>query len=501
MNTLLYRLSLIAMGAAIASLGLAANVLPSTASISLAPGSYVTLSGADGGQPASNLATMTESGTLDHWNAYVEYQTYSGAPYSGYQVFTLPSNLSASAIDSMGLQVNFRGPLSSFQVWKWSIYDWAATSWVEVGTNAIAQDWVWTQMAFNIPSPYARYVNANNKLRIRLKSNNAADNADIDYEAVSVGYSTAATPASSATPTTAPILTSTSAPLATPTAVPMSTSTSVPSATPTTVPTSISTSIPSPTPTKTPAPTATLAPTNTPSASSWWKPGLNTSWQIQYVGAIDTSLDVQVYNLDGFDTPSTMIDLLHLRGIKVMCYFSAGTWEDWRPDASSFPGSVLGNSVAGWPGENWLDIRQVNILLPLMEARMDMCKSKGFDGIDPDNIDGYTNGTGFPLTGQDQKAYNIALSNAAHARGLAIGLKNDIDQVPALVSYFDWIVNEQCFEYNECDTLLPFIQAGKPVFNIEYGLATSAFCPQANSMNFNSLKKKLSLDAYRVACR
>ncbi len=80
-------------------------------------------------------------------------------------------------------------------------------------------------------------------------------------------------------------------------------------------------------------------------------------------------------------------------------------------------------------------------------------------------------------------------------------MKNDVDQIPSLVAYFDWTVNEQCFEYGECDTLLPFIQAGKPVFNIEYNLDPSAFCPQANAMNFNSLKKDLSLDAYRVACR
>jgi len=36
---------------------------------------------------------------------------------------------------------------------------------------------------------------------------------------------------------------------------------------------------------------------------------------------------------------------------------------------------------------------------------------------------------------------------------------------------------------------------------VEYKLATSQFCPQANVMNFNSLKKHLNLDAYRVACR
>jgi hypothetical protein len=136
-----------------------------------------------------------------------------------------------------------------------------------------------------------------------------------------------------------------------------------------------------------------------------------------------------------------------------------------------------------------------------MTARMDMCKAKGFDAIEPDNIDGYANNTGFPLTGQDQIAYNTFLANAAHQRGLSIGLKNDLDQAQQLLPLYDWALDEQCFQYQECDSLLPFIQAGKAVFNVEYSLDTSQFCPQANAMNFNSLKKHLQLDAYRVPCR
>jgi len=53
-------------------------------------------------------------------------------------------------------------------------------------------------------------------------------------------------------------------------------------------------------------------------------------------------------------------------------------------------------------------------------------------------------------------------------------MKNDLEQIPDLISYFDWELNEQCFQYNECDQLLPFIQAGKPVFNIEYQAIRSA---------------------------
>ena len=120
--------------------------------------------------------------------------------------------------------------------------------------------------------------------------------------------------------------------------------------------------------------------------------------------------------------------------------------------------------------------------------------------IEPDNVDGYSNNSGFPLTAQDQLAYNTFLANAAHARGLSVGLKNDLDQVTALQPLFDWALNEQCFQYAECDMLIPFATAGKAVFQAEYEGATSAFCPQAKAMRFSAMLKHLLLDAFREAC-
>lgn len=232
-----------------------------------------------------------------------------------------------------------------------------------------------------------------------------------------------------------------------------------------------------------------------------WRPSPGTSWQIQYSGALDLSLDVQMYDLDLVETPQAVFDQLHAQGRKVVCYFSAGSWEEWRPDAAQFPAEVIGNDLDDWPGEKWLDIRRLDVLGPIMAARLDLARQKGCDGVDPDNVDGYTNTTGFPLSADDQRVYNRWLSQQAHARGLAIGLKNDLNQVQELVSYFEWQLNEQCFYYNECDLLLPFVQAGKPVFGIEYDGSTDVFCPQANALNFDTLKKNLSLDAWRVACR
>ena len=242
-----------------------------------------------------------------------------------------------------------------------------------------------------------------------------------------------------------------------------------------------------------------LTPANVNVTSSLLAPKV--SWQIQYTGKIDINLDVEVFNLDLFDTSPNIIETLNQRGVFVMCYFSAGSYENWRPDASRFPSQVLGKKMAGWPGEQWLDIRRLNLLAPIMEARLDLAVQKGCDGVDPDNVDGYANDTGFPLADDDQIAYNVWLAHAAKARGLAIGLKNDIEQIPDLLPYFDWILNEECFTNQECHRLLPFIQAGKPVFVIEYETPPQAFCLQANQMGFNALHKHWQLDAYRTDCQ
>ena len=244
--------------------------------------------------------------------------------------------------------------------------------------------------------------------------------------------------------------------------------------------------------------TATIT-VSAPPSGSIWIPPVVTPWQWQLTGTIDQNVSAAMYDIDLFDTPATVVAGLHAKGRKVVCYMSAGTWENWRPDASAFPASVLGNGN-GWPGEKWLDIRRIDVLGPIMAARMDLCKQKGFDAVEPDNIDAYSNNSGFPLTAQDQLNYNKWLAAAAHARGLSIGLKNDLEQVPQLVTSFDWAINEQCFEYNECQLLAPFTQAGKAVFVVEYALSPAQFCDKAVALKFNALKKNLDLDAAVTAC-
>jgi hypothetical protein len=191
---------------------------------------------------------------------------------------------------------------------------------------------------------------------------------------------------------------------------------------------------------------------------------------------------------------------LHASGRRAVCYLSAGTYEPGRPDSGAFPAAVLGDQVEGWPSERWLDIRRLDVLGPIMERRLDLCRAKGFDGVEPDNVDGYSNSTGFPLTAADQLAYNRFLVAAAHARGLSVGLKNDAGQVRELVGSFDFAVVEQCAQYDECPAYEPFVRAGKAVFETEYDLEPRQFCPTTVPLGFSSVRKRLELDAYRLTC-
>ena len=231
------------------------------------------------------------------------------------------------------------------------------------------------------------------------------------------------------------------------------------------------------------------------------------SWHWQLQGDLNTGYDVDLYDIDLFDTDTQIIDDLKAQGRVVICYFSAGSWEDWRDDADDFEQAALGNPLDGWPGEKWLDVR-ASSLEAVMEARLDVAVEKGCDGVEPDNVDGYANDSGFPLSGNDQLAYNRFLASAAHERGLLIGLKNDLDQISELVAVFDFAVNEECYEYDECERLTPFIEAGKPVLHAEYAEtlvndpeARALFCDEMVALGFSSMVLPLELDdSFRFVC-
>jgi endo-alpha-1,4-polygalactosaminidase (GH114 family) len=247
--------------------------------------------------------------------------------------------------------------------------------------------------------------------------------------------------------------------------------------------------------------------TNT-TAGTYWKPVAGTPWQIVLQYALnDTSVDVPVYDIDLFTNPKSTIDNLHSMNRSVICYFSAGSYEDFRPDSSNFTKDDYAKPLKGWPGEYWLNTNSSNVR-SIMSSRLALAASKGCDGVDPDNVDGYDNDSGIDLTTDTAINYLTFLTIEAHALNMSIGLKNAGAIVNATVEMLQWEVNEQCGQYGECEDFRPFIDAGKPVFRIEYPNSTpkvstatvQSICNNTEAEGFSTVIKNMSLDDWVDSC-
>jgi hypothetical protein len=225
-----------------------------------------------------------------------------------------------------------------------------------------------------------------------------------------------------------------------------------------------------------------------------WQP-TTAAWQWQLQGKIDTGVAASVYDVDGFETSKATVAALHRQGRRVICYLDVGSWEDYRPDAGQFPKSVIGKRYEGFPEENWLDIRHFHRFASILEHRFAICARKGFDAVEPDNIAGWENGTGFPITRVDQLRFNRWVARQVHARGMAVALKNDGRQARQVVGDFDFAIVEQCFQYDECSLYEPFVEHGKAVFETEYELEPAKFCAAAARLDFSAIRKSVDLFA------
>jgi hypothetical protein len=280
-------------------------------------------------------------------------------------------------------------------------------------------------------------------------------------------------------------------------------------------------------------------PCNT-SAGACWTPPLTARWQYQLEGAaglyestgginvdlcavpftggpcvspevydIDLYVDQSITGDGNFVVDTAAVDAIHAAGRHALCYLSAGDIETFRPDYQQcvdFDASC-GQCLIGrpfsrvFPDEFWANINndqgQREFMLAMVEARVQKCVAAGFDGIEYDVVDAYaqrSRRTGWEISYATQLAYDQALANLAHGHGLTVALKNDLGQLADLMPYFDYAINEQCFQYRECDNNPPpgypaWVAAGKAVFTVEYRKRTRRFCALANAANFNSIKK------------
>ncbi len=242
--------------------------------------------------------------------------------------------------------------------------------------------------------------------------------------------------------------------------------------------------------------TALAASSTALGAPSRWTPPQHLTWFWQLQGNVVGGHSVAAYDIDGFENEASEVAALHAEGKHVICYIDVGTAENFRPDYSSFPKSVLGRSN-GWPGERWIDIRKLSVIEPIMQARFQMCREKGFDAVEPDNIEAFSNKSGFPITAQQQLTYNEWIAEAVHALGMAVLQKNDGEQTPQLESYFDGALSEQCNQYRECADFEPYLEAGKPVLNAEYSKPVAKFCAADNAAGIMGARFAKSLNGKR----
>ena len=245
-----------------------------------------------------------------------------------------------------------------------------------------------------------------------------------------------------------------------------------------------------------------------------WKPVAGTSWNYELRDTVnELSVGAEVWDIDLFNNNETVISSLHSAGRKVLCYFSAGSYENWRPDKDKFQDSDMGNDLAGWEGEKWLNTRSDNVR-KIMQARLDMAVRKNCDGVEPDNVDAYDNDNGLKLSEPDAADYVTFLANEAHSRNLSLALKNAGNIVPTVMDIVEYSVQEQCIEYHNCDQFMPFIRANKPVFHVEYPkgdktnnnnlIATGAqesICDDSAAAGFSTIIKNIDLDDWIQPCQ
>jgi len=248
---------------------------------------------------------------------------------------------------------------------------------------------------------------------------------------------------------------------------------------------------------------------------SYWQPTSGLSWNYVLEDALNSTATngITVWGIDLFNNNASIISGLQSNGAKVIFYFSAGSYEVFRPDAVNFTGADLGKDLSGWQGERWLNLNSSNVR-KIMLNRLDMAYEKNCDGVDPDNVDGYANDNGLGLTPTDSINYIEFLANEAHARNLSLGLKNAGAIIPNVIDGMQWSVNEQCVQYDECSTFAPFIQQGKPVFHVEYPKGTKGnnaddvdattqakYCTTSNGAEgFSTILKNILLDSWIEQC-
>jgi hypothetical protein len=231
---------------------------------------------------------------------------------------------------------------------------------------------------------------------------------------------------------------------------------------------------------------------------------LKWDWQIgaSSPSAVVAPAGARLMDIDLFGSTAAQVAALKSSGIYSVCYVNAGSWQPGFPDSDEYPEYLKIQRDPDWPEEYFLDVTDVfkpgSVLARILRARFALCKSKGFDAVEPDNLQNDENVSGGRITLQQQIDFNGWIADEAHAAGLAVFQKNGPDKIlrrdrtgKLMVEKFDGILNEECQEWDECEPLAEYVRRGKLALNTEYAVALD--CATSDRLNINSIRKDLSL--------
>jgi hypothetical protein len=214
---------------------------------------------------------------------------------------------------------------------------------------------------------------------------------------------------------------------------------------------------------------ATAAPAASASTGTWTAPTGNAAFDYQIGEPYTPPTGVTVVSRDRTASPA--------KGLYNICYINAF---QAQPDAESWwrtnhPELLLhdasGNLVID---KDWDEIlldfsteAKRAALTTVVGDWINGCASKGFQAVEPDNLDSWTRSKGL-LTEPEAVAYAASLTSYAHGQGLAVGQKNtaDLSTADARKVGFDFAVAEECADFDECQNYTATY--GNRVFVIEY---------------------------------
>ena len=217
----------------------------------------------------------------------------------------------------------------------------------------------------------------------------------------------------------------------------------------------------------------------------------------------------QIVDLDVLDTEKTTIEKLKKQWKVVIWYINVWAIENYRDDYKNFPKNVIWKTYSWWEDEKYLDVRKYEDFKKYILNRLDIAQEKGFDWIEPDNMDTYDNfsETWFKILQWDMKEYLTWLNIEVNKRWMFLIQKNAPELSLKMEKKFDAALLEWAFYNNFEDDFKNYIKNWKKVFNVEYTDNTTKkyflenICPKSKKMWFISILKNRNLDDFIVNCK